>query len=90
MDPRILFTGVWLLLLLLLFTMFGIAHFNTGAAGTAVIVALAVGQMFLVMLFFMRMRESAKIVRLAAAAGFFWLLILFSLALSDYLTRQWH
>jgi cytochrome c oxidase subunit 4 len=89
-PPRNVFIAIWFALMILLFTMFGLSHFNLGAAGTAIILAFAVGQMILVLLFFMRLRHSAKLIRVFASAGFFWLLILFVLAFSDYLTRQWH
>lgn len=90
MEPKYQFIGIWLALMVLLFVMFGLAHFNLGAAGTAIILALAFIQMVLVMSIFMRLRTSAKIIRLVAAAGFAWLLIMFILVFSDYMTRQWH
>lgn len=90
MAPKYKFILIWLALIVLLFVMFGLAHFNLGGAGTAVILALAVLQMILVLLFFMRLRTSAKLIRLVAGVGFLWLLILFILAFSDYMTRQWH
>lgn len=87
---KYLFAAIWVALLVLLFIMFGLAHFDLKGKGTAIILALAVCQMILVLTFFMRLRHSGHIVRLVAAIGFFWLLILFVLAFSDYLTRQWH
>jgi len=90
MPPRNIFIGIWILLVFILFTMFGIAQFSSGRAGTAVILGLAVTQMLLVIAFFMRLRESTRMVRISAGAGFLWLFFLFVLALSDYLTRQWH
>lgn len=89
-PPRNLFIAIWFVLMILLFVMFGLSHFNLGATGTAIILAFAVCQMLLVLSFFMRLRHSTKVIRIFAAAGFFWLMILFTLALSDYLTRQWH
>ena len=90
MAPKYQFIAIWLALIVLLFVMFGLAHFNSGAAGTAVILALAFIQMILVLSFFMRLRTSTKVIRVVAGTGFLWLLILFILAFSDYLTRQWH
>jgi cytochrome c oxidase subunit 4 len=89
-PAKYFFLGIWLALLLLLFGMFGLAQFDLKTLGTIVILALAVIEMFLVLLFFMRLRNSAKLIRLVAAVGFAWLSILFVLAFSDYLTRQWH
>jgi len=90
LEPKYQFIGIWLALIVLLFIMFGLAHFNSGATGTAIILALAFVQMVLVLSFFMRLRTSTKVIRLVAAVGFCWLLIMFILAFSDYLTRQWH
>ncbi|HEX3627436.1 MAG TPA: cytochrome C oxidase subunit IV family protein [Verrucomicrobiae bacterium] len=88
--PKYQFTAIWLALIILLFAMFGLSYFNLGAIGTAIILLLAFVQMVLVMSTFMRLRESTKVIRLVAAAGFVWLLFLFVLVFADYLTRQWH
>lgn len=90
MEPKYQFIAIWLSLIVLLIVMFGLAHSNTGAAGTAVILVLAFIQMILVLCFFMRLRTSVKLIRLVAGVGFLWLLILFILVFSDYMTRQWH
>ncbi|HEY1790267.1 MAG TPA: cytochrome C oxidase subunit IV family protein [Verrucomicrobiae bacterium] len=90
LEPKYQFTAIWLALIVLLFAMFGLAHFNWGTTGTAIILAMAFVQTVLVLSFFMRLRTSAKVIRLVAVVGFFWLLIMFVLAFSDYLTRQWH
>jgi caa(3)-type oxidase subunit IV len=84
------FIAIWGALIVLLFAVFGLSHLKFASAGTPIILALAVVQMLLVLAFFMRLRHSAKLVRLASLAGFCWLLFLFILAFSDYLTRQWH
>ncbi|HEV2328456.1 MAG TPA: cytochrome C oxidase subunit IV family protein [Verrucomicrobiae bacterium] len=88
--PKYQFIAIWLALVALLFVMFGLSHSNWGATGTAIILVLAFVQMVLVMSIFMRLRRSTKVIRLVACVGFVWLLILFVLAFSDYLTRQWH
>ncbi|MGH7954276.1 MAG: cytochrome C oxidase subunit IV family protein [Limisphaerales bacterium] len=89
-PPRNVFIAIWFALQLLLFSMLGLAQFNFKLAGTILILTFAVVQMFLVLLFFMRLRQCAKLIWFFAAAGFFWLLIMFTLTFSDYLTRQWH
>ncbi|MGH8022592.1 MAG: cytochrome C oxidase subunit IV family protein [Limisphaerales bacterium] len=88
--PKYIFIGIWLALLVLLFIMFGLAHFNLGGLGTAIILLLAVVQMILVLLFFMRLRTSPNIARLVSGVGFLWLFIMFLLVFADYMTRQWH
>jgi cytochrome c oxidase subunit 4 len=89
-PPKYFLSGIWVALVTLLFGMFGIAHLHLKSAGTVIILLMAVTQMLLVLTFFMRLRTGATLVRIFAAAGFFWLCILITLALSDYLTRQWH
>jgi cytochrome c oxidase subunit IV len=89
-PPKYLFVAIWAALLFLLLGMFGLAQLDLKIVGMVLILALAPVQMFLVLLFFMRLRNSINLVRLVAAVGFVWLLILFTLAFSDYLTRQWH
>jgi cytochrome c oxidase subunit 4 len=42
----------------------------------------------LVILYFMHVRFTNRLTQLAAASGFAWLLIMFALTLSDYLTRS--
>ena len=90
LAPKYQFIAIWLALIVLLFVMFGLSQFNLGAAGAVIILALAFVQMILVLSFFMRLRTSPKVIRLVAAVGYCWLLIMFILAFSDYLTRQWH
>ena len=89
-PPRNVFIAVWFVLIAVLFGMFGLSHLRLHLADTPLILALAVIQMLLVLSFFMRLRHSARLVRLAAMMGFCWLAFLFILAFSDYLTRQWH
>jgi cytochrome c oxidase subunit 4 len=80
----------WLVLIALHFTILGISMIKFRGVGTPVILTLAVIQMVLVMLVFMEVGHSNKLVRVFAVAGFFWLLIQFSLTASDYLTRAFH
>lgn len=89
-PAKYLFIAIWATLLLVLFGMFGLAQFHLGGTGTAIILALAAIQALLVLLSFMRLWNSNKLVRMVAGVGFLWLLILFVLAFSDYMTRQWH
>ncbi|HTR41929.1 MAG TPA: cytochrome C oxidase subunit IV family protein [Pseudomonadales bacterium] len=86
---KYIFTAVWAALVALLFGMFGLARLNFKTDAVFILILAAV-QMFLVLLFFMRLRTCTNLVRLIAAVGFVWLFILFTLAFSDYLTRQWH
>jgi len=56
-------------------------------ANTLVALLIAFTKMACVMLFFMHVRWSPRLVWLAVVASFFWLAIMFSYTMQDYLTR---
>jgi cytochrome c oxidase subunit IV len=64
-----------------------IAFVDLGIFNPIIALAIACTKATLVILFFMHVRYSSKLTKLTVAAGFFWLLIMISLSLSDYLTR---
>jgi cytochrome c oxidase subunit IV len=80
----------WIILVVLHFAILGSAYLNLGFINTSLIAFLVLIQMLLIILFFMEAHYSAKLIRVVASAGFFWLLILFTLVASDYLTRGRH
>jgi cytochrome c oxidase subunit 4 len=78
---------VWLGLIGLLLLTLGSAYMRLGALNSAINLAIAVAKALLVMLFFMHLRSAHYMLRIAAAAGFFWLAILIGLSLTDFLAR---
>ena len=84
------FAVIWLVLVVMHFTILGSAYLDLKWFNTPFIVTLAIIQMVLVILFFMEVRYTARLVWLFATAGFFWLAIMFTLTMSDYLSRGWH
>ena len=56
-------------------------------ANTLVALLIATIKMTCVMLFFMHVYWSPKLIWLAAVAAFFWLLIMFAFTMQDYFTR---
>lgn len=50
---------------------------------------IAVTKMLLVLLFFMHVRYSSRLIWVIVASMFFWLLILLLLTLTDYRSRSW-
>ena len=56
-------------------------------ANTLVALLIAFTKMTCVMLFFMHVRWSPRLIWLAIAASFFWLLIMFAYTMQDYFTR---
>jgi len=79
---------VWLTLLALLFLTWGCSRLDLRPFNTAVALAIAFAKMLLVLLFFMHLRAGTRLPRVFICAGFFWLLIMIELTMSDYLTRQ--
>jgi cytochrome c oxidase subunit 4 len=65
------------------------AFVDMGAMNNVVMLVIALIKATLVILFFMHVRWSSKLTWVIAMAGFFWLLILFGVTMSDYLTRGW-
>jgi cytochrome c oxidase subunit 4 len=66
-----------------------VAFVDLGALNTVVAMTIAVVKGLLVMLFFMHLRGSEKLVWLYAAAGFAWLAVLILLTMSDIVSRAW-
>ena len=60
-----------------------------GPLGVAANLGIAIAKAVLVMLFFMHVRYSERLIALTAGGAFYWLGILFVLVLSDFLTRDW-
>lgn len=63
------------------------AKIDLGAMNNVVMLAIACTKALLVILFFMHVRWGTRLTWVVVASGFFWLLILFTLTLGDYLTR---
>ena len=56
-------------------------------ANTLVALLIAFFKMICVVLIFMHVRWSSRLIWLTALAGFFWLAIMFAFTMQDYLTR---
>jgi cytochrome c oxidase subunit IV len=79
---------VWVALMGLMILTAGLSRIDLGEWSTVVALAIAAIKALLVILFFMHVRyESQKMAWIFVVAGFFWLGILLTLTLTDYLTR---
>lgn len=78
---------VWLGLLGLLFATWLASRFDLKSFNTVVALSISLAKMLLILSFFMELRSSKKSLWVIAAAGFIWVIVLFDLTLSDYLTR---
>ena len=65
-----------------------LSRINLGGWSTVVALVIAAAKALLVVLFFMHVKyEQQKIAWVFVIAGFFWLAILLTLTLTDYMTR---
>ncbi len=81
---------------LVLFALIGLTLLNTGLAFLPVgffhgvfAVLIAIAEAMMVILFFMHIWWSSKLMKLTVAAGFFTFLVLIVMTLSDYTSRAW-
>ncbi|UEM01804.1 cytochrome C oxidase subunit IV family protein [Skermanella rosea] len=77
----------WVALLALLGATLILAYVPMGPFNAVAAIGISVIKALLVVIIFMKLADSGNLVRFAAAAGLFWLAILFSLGATDYLTR---
>ena len=81
--------GIFGLLMVLLAATIGVAYIHLGEWNVVAAITIAVLKAILIILYFMHVRNSSRLIWVFIGAGFFWLLILFVLALTDYWTRAW-
>ncbi len=87
MPSKAVYYVVATALMLLLVATIGAAKMELGPLGNVVNLGIAICKALLVALFFMHLHYREPAMRIFALAGLFWLVILFTLTLSDYLTR---
>ena len=66
-----------------------LAFINLGLLNIVVALAIATAKALLIALYFMHLRYSDRLMWAVAAGGAFWLGILLTFTMSDYLTRGW-
>lgn len=87
--PVRLYLAIFGALMVLTSVTIGVAFINLGAFNFPVALGIAILKATLVILFFMHVKESSRLTKLIIGTGFFFLLVLFSLTLTDYLSRGW-
>lgn len=88
-SPTRLYIAIFAALMVLTVVTILVARINLGALNFPVAISIAIVKATLVILFFMHLKYSSKLTKLVLATGFFFLLILFTLTLTDYLSRGW-
>jgi cytochrome c oxidase subunit 4 len=65
----------------------GVAYVDLEPFNLAIAVIVACIKATIVILFFMHVKYSSRLVQVTAATGFFFLIIMFGITLTDYLAR---
>lgn len=66
-----------------------VAFVDLGAFNTPIALAIALVKMLMVLLIFMHVLYSGKLIRAVIVAAFFWLALLVGLTWNDYHSRPW-
>jgi len=85
--PPLSLVLAWAALLVLLAATLVLAYVPMGSFNLVVGLAISSLKTLLVIVIFMKLLDSGHLVRFTAAAGLFWLGLLFALGATDYLTR---
>jgi len=77
--------------LLMIFTAItvAVAFINLGRLNFPVAISIAIVKATLVILFFMHVKYSSQLTKMIIGSGLFFLLVMFSLTMTDYLSRGW-
>jgi cytochrome c oxidase subunit 4 len=87
-PPRLYYTIFGILMLCTGLTV-AIAFVDLGRLNAIAALTIAVFKATLVVLFFMHVKYSTRLTSVLVVASVFWLGILLTLTMSDYLTRPW-
>jgi cytochrome c oxidase subunit 4 len=66
-----------------------VAYIDLGPINTIAAIGIACFKAIIVVLYFMHVKFGTRLVKLTVIAGLYWMGILLTLTLSDYLTRGW-
>lgn len=79
----------WVALVMLFAVTLGSAYLPFGAANLAINLGIAGAMIGVLAAFLMDLRNSTVLIRIIAAAGAVWIIIMFSLTFADYLSRSY-
>jgi cytochrome c oxidase subunit 4 len=87
--PKKTYYTIFAILMILLAATVGAAYVDVGSFNIIIAMTIAVVKATLVILYFMHVRYSSRLVWVFAGIGFLWLIIMVGLTMSDYATRNW-
>ena len=87
--PKRTYYTIYAILLVCTYLTWQVAFFDLGVLNTVAALTIAVFKAMLVVLFFMHVKYSTRLTWLVIIGSIFWLGILLTLTMGDYLTRSW-
>jgi cytochrome c oxidase subunit IV len=87
-NPRV-YLAIFITLLFMTALTTGISFIDLGVFNAVIALAIACFKASLVVLFFMHIHYSSRLLKLTVAAGLFTFMLLISLTMTDYISRAW-
>jgi cytochrome c oxidase subunit 4 len=84
-----IYIAIFLALMVLTAITVAVAFVDLGVMNNVMALTIAVIKATLVVLFFMHVRYSTPLTWVVVASGFFWLVVMIGLTMSDYVSRLW-
>jgi cytochrome c oxidase subunit 4 len=88
-SPKSTYYAIFGALMVLTAITVAAAFIDLGVLNFPVALAIAITKATLVVLFFMHVKYNSRLVQLVCGGAFFFLVVLFGLTMSDYLSRGW-
>jgi cytochrome c oxidase subunit 4 len=87
--PKYIYFAVFAALIVLTWVTAFVSTVDLGRWNIFVALAIALFKASLVILFFMHVKYSTNLTKMIVGAGFFWLILLLFITMSDIWTRDW-
>ncbi len=87
-SPKFYWTNCAALMGLLALT-WALGYANLGVFNLVIALFISFAKMLLIVLFFMHLKGSSRLLHLAAVTGLLWLFLMLALTLGDYFSRGW-
>jgi cytochrome c oxidase subunit 4 len=87
--PVKIYYGIFAILLVMTGITVAVAYVDLGRLNAVAALTIACFKALIVVLYFMHVKYSTRLIKLTVLAGLYWMGIIFALTLGDYLTRAW-
>jgi cytochrome c oxidase subunit 4 len=88
-SPKSTYYAIFGALMVLTAVTVAVAFVNLGAMNFPVAIGIAITKATLVVLYFMHVKYSSRLTKMVVGMALFFLMTMFGLTLTDYLTRGW-